>query len=203
VAQLTRVYQALAGQFQALDKTVKASVTDLYHNQSELQQGMSAAEFNLRAHQKAINAMALELEQIRLLLQAVLPDTQQAAVTPVLEMTDVTLPPEEEGGDPQVVRRVNWPYYHEQVEKDLRILAELEAQRLAEEKAAREAEEARRAEEEAAQKEADIQAEAVIGDEDGDEELPEELAEDGAKEEAQGPPPEDDGLPEGATVFGG
>jgi hypothetical protein len=205
VAQLTRVYQTLAGQNQSLDKMLRSSVTDLYTNQAELKQGMSAAEFNLRAHQKAINSMALEIARMKDFMLALLPEspTKAELQQPILEMADVTLPPDEEGGEPQVVQRVNWPYYHEQVEKDLKILAELEEQRLAEEKAAQEAEAARKAEEEVSQKEADIEAEMVIGAEEGDEDLPQELAEGEAKEEPQGAPPDDDGIPEGATVFGG
>lgn len=202
LAQVSRVYSTLEGRISTFEKKATASVQQLFANDQELKGGMSSAEFNLRAHQKVLNAICLELERFRMMFQAILPPEQKDILsTPVVQMSDVTLPPEEEGGDPVVVRRPNWPYYHEQVEKDLKILAELEVQAAAEAKAERERREQEEAAEKAKQAEQEQEAEAVM---DSGEmvELPAEI-EEGAKEEAQDEPPQDGEFPEDAAIFGG
>lgn len=113
-----------------LEKRVQDNVTQVWSNQEELKGGMDAAEFNLRAHQKVLNALAIELERLVQHLNDEVFSTEHKVE--VLELADVKLPAED-GQEAQVVRRLNWPYYHEQVEHDLKILAELEAQRLKEE----------------------------------------------------------------------
>jgi len=205
VAQVARVYSTLEGRLSAFEKKTTAAVQQLYANEEELKGGITSAEFNLRTHQKVLNAICLELERFRLLFQAILPPEQRDTLDqPVVQMAEVTLPPAQEGGDPVVVRRPNWPYYHEQVEKDLRILAELEAQKIAEAKAAAEAEAREKEAVKAAEEKAALEAEAVMDD--GEEgELPEEIAElgEGAKEEAQGEPLPNNEFPEDASIFGG
>ena len=130
VAQVTRVYQALQGQIQTMDETFRGAVKSLYANDEELKNGIAASEFNLRAHQKAINALALEFERIRELALVLIPESQtkEKLQEMILEMANVTLP-SEDGQEQQVVRRVNWPYYHEQVDRDLKLLAEEEAKK--------------------------------------------------------------------------
>lgn len=202
LAQVSRVYSTLEGRISAFEKKATASVQQLFANDQELKGGMSSAEFNLRAHQKVLNAICLELERFRMMFQAILPPEQKDILsTPVVQMSDVTLPPEEEGGEPVVVRRPNWPYYHEQVEKDLKILADMEAQAAAEAQAERERREQEEAAERAKQAEQEQEAEAVM---DSGEmvELPAEI-EEGAKEEAQDEPPQDGEFPEDAAIFGG
>lgn len=116
-------------QYGNLEKRVQESVTQVWGNQSELKGGMDSAEFNLRTHQKVLNALAIEFERLVTHLNDEVFKTEHEMV--VLELADVTLPPV---GDEvaHVVRRLDWPYYHEQVERDLRILAEREAWEAAE-----------------------------------------------------------------------
>jgi len=197
----------LEGRISTFEKKATEAVQQLFRNDQELKGGMSSAEFNLRAHQKVLNAVCLELERFRMLFQAILPPEQKAILDEsIVQMSEVTLPAEE-GQEPKVVRRPNWPYYHEQVEKDLKILAELEAQQLAEAKAEQERLEQEKAAEKAKQEEQALAAEAVMDDETVEAELPADIAElgEGGKEEAQDEPPHDnnDDLPEGAAVFGG
>jgi hypothetical protein len=200
VAQLTRVYSILGGKIDTFEKKATASVQQLYANNESLKGGLSSAEFNLRAHQKAINAVCLELERFRVVLKAILPPEQREALEEsVVQMSEVYLPPAEEGGDPVVVQRPNWPYYHAQVEKDLQILAEVEAKRREDEQIENE----RLVAETRAAAETEVMAESAMDDASVKGELPEvvELGE-GVKEEAQSGPPSD-GFPEEAVIFGG
>lgn len=202
VAQISRVYSTLEGRIAGFEKKATSAVQQLFANEQELKSGMSSAEFNLRAHQKVINAICLELDRFRMMFQAILPPEQKDILKEsIVQMSDVTLPSEEEGGDPVVVRRPNWPYYHGQVEKDLKILAALEAQAQAEAKVVAEKAEAERLAAQSEKIEADLEAEAVM---DSGEmvELPAEI-EEGAKEEAQNEPPQDGEFPEDAAIFGG
>lgn len=201
VAQLTRVYSILDGKFGTFEKKATDSVQQLYANNEALKGGLSSAEFNLRAHQKAINAVCLELERFRVVLQAILPPEQREALAEsVVQMSEVYLPPVEEGGDPVVAQRPNWPYYHAQVEKDLQVLAEMEAKRREEERVENE----RIVAETRAAAETEVMAESVVEDTSVKGELPAEVSElgEGAKEEAQDRPP-DSGFPEEAAIFGG
>lgn len=91
---------------------------------------MEAAEFNLRAHQKVLNSLAIEFERLVTHLNDEVFKTEHELV--VLDLADVTLPADV-GEVPLVVRRLNWPYYHEQVEKDLHVLKEAEAWEASEE----------------------------------------------------------------------
>lgn len=198
----------MEGKITSFEKKVTESVQQLYANDRELKSGVSSAEFNLRSHQKVLNAICLELERFRMLFQAILPPEQREVLDEsIVQISEVTLPPEEEGGEPKVVRRPNWPYYHDQVEKDLKILAELEAQQRAEAKAEQDRLEQEKAAEKAKQEELALKAEAVMDDEAVEAELPADIAElgEGGKEEDQDDLPHDtnDDLPEGAAVFGG
>lgn len=131
-ATLAHVNQALTISLQnvgRLDERLQKNVNDLWHNQSELKNGMDAAEFNLRAHQKVLNGLAIEVERLSNLVSGLL--NQEPHELEYLQMANVSLP-EDEDGKSQVVRRIDWPYYHKQVEHDLEVLAEYERQQAAE-----------------------------------------------------------------------
>lgn len=113
-----------------LEKRVQDNVTQIWENQAELKRGMDAAEFNLRSHQKVLNALAIEFERLVTHLNNEVFKTEHDML--VLELADVTLPAID-GEVPQVVRRLDWPYYHGQVEKDLHVLQEAEAWKASEE----------------------------------------------------------------------
>lgn len=129
--QLDNAVQFLFTRIQELDNRVGAAMKQIWKNDEELKHGMDAAEFNLRAHQKVMNSVAMDLEAVAQRLTGMtklLTQEEQPALLSNLSMSDVTLPAEE-GSEPKVVRRVNWPYYHKEVEKDLAILAEVERQK--------------------------------------------------------------------------
>lgn len=121
---------------QSLREETSSNVKQIWDNQEELKNGMGAAEYNLRAHQKVLNAIAIELDHlagtyndlVQLLNDTVLKEeVQKCGIGGELIMANIQLPPEKEGEEPKTVRRIDWPYYHKQVDKDLEILAELEA----------------------------------------------------------------------------
>ena len=106
-----------------LETRVQENVEQLWSNEDALKAGMDAAEFNLRAHQKVLNAFALEFERLVQHLNDEVFKTEHHLH--IVELADVTLPAEA-GDEALVVRRLNWPYYHEQVESELKAIAELD-----------------------------------------------------------------------------
>jgi hypothetical protein len=124
-------------QYGNLEKRVQENVKQIWENQSEISRGMESAEFNLRAHQMVLNSLAIEFEKLVSHLNDEIFKTEHEIT--VLELSDVTLP-SDPGVEPRVVRRLDWPYYHEQVEADLRAIKEAEARKDAEKKAALELE---------------------------------------------------------------
>lgn len=111
-------------ELQSFRENVIKDLTILHQNHQELLQGLNASEFNLRAHQKVLNAMALEHEHALEKLTGVMEPGQGAELC-TLNMATLDIP--QEDAPPKSVRRIDWPYYHKQVEKDLKILAEHEA----------------------------------------------------------------------------
>lgn len=120
-----------------LEKQVRENIKQVWDNQEEIKGGMDAAEFNLRAHQKVLNALAMEFEALVTHLNDEIFKTEHEMH--VLELADVTLP-SDAGEESQVVRRLDWPYYHEQVEDDLKIIKKIEEQKDSEKKSALELE---------------------------------------------------------------
>lgn len=120
-------------QYGNLEKRVQENVTQVWDNQRELKGGMDAAEFNLRAHQKVLNAFALEFEELVSRLNGEV--FKEEYKLSVIEMADVTLTPDADGEE-QVVRRLNWPYYHKEVEADFKVLADFEAKKTEEKRKA-------------------------------------------------------------------
>ena len=106
-----------------MEKRTQDSIEQIWANQEALKDGMAAAEFNLRAHQKVLNAFAIEFESLMQHLNDEVFKTEHQLH--VVELSDVTLPADE-GEEALVVRRLNWPYYHNQVESELKAIAELD-----------------------------------------------------------------------------
>lgn len=122
----------IINQLKGLEQRVADSFKTVHDNVQSLKRGLDSAEFNLRAHQKVLNAMAVELEQ-------------QFGDMAELKLADVKIPTEADDGekDELIIRRINWAFYHKEVEDELRRLLELEKaeqERIAEEKAKLEAE---------------------------------------------------------------
>ena len=113
-----------------LERRVAENVQQLWDNQSEISKGMDAAEFNLRAHQKVLNSLAIEFERLVTHLNDEVFKTEHELS--VLELAEVTIPCDT-GEAVRVVRRLDWPYYHTQVDKEMRVLKEAEELRVAKE----------------------------------------------------------------------
>ena len=114
-AHVNNAVNFMLQQYGSLEKRVQENVTQVWDNQRELKGGMDAAEFNLRAHQKVLNAFSLEFEELVSRLNEEF--FKEEYKLSVIEMADVTLTPDADGEE-QVVRRLNWPYYHKEVEAD-------------------------------------------------------------------------------------
>jgi hypothetical protein len=132
---LAKAFKLAMQELQAFRENVIKDLTIIHQNHQELLQGLSASEFNLRAHQKVLNAMSLEQEHVVALLNSMGADINKLAPEGdqyknidlcTLNMATVQIPQEE--GPPKEVRRIDWPYYHEQVKKDLAILKDYEEQ---------------------------------------------------------------------------
>lgn len=128
--------QQLENAFQLMQQQLKHTVEKVAHsfgqqhaNVVSLKSGLDSSEFNLRAHQKVLNALAIDLEDLRRRLNEIVP-----AMTHETRMVGV----EVDGG---TLRRVDWAHYHEEVSADLKAL--VEAQKLEEERVRQEAEAAK------------------------------------------------------------
>lgn len=186
LAQLTEVHRQAVGGLTQLRQEVAQNLAQVHGNHEELLQGLNASEFNLRAHQKVLNAMALDMERIAAALELDPPFEN-------LQMADVPVAPAKGDELQQTVRRIDWPGYHTEVEADLARIAEIEKQRAEAQKKAAEEEAERLRQEKAKQAEEQLKA-SEEGSEDKEEPEP----------EAEAPPQkEDPEVPEGATVFGG
>lgn len=135
VQQLNNAVNFLFRQNQELDQKVGGTVKQIWKNEEELKGGLDASEYNLRSHQKVLNSIAIDLEStikaVNALAKMLAPASPELTLEH-LQLASVPLPADE-GQEPVVVRRINWAYYHGEVEKDLRILAEIEEKRAAEE----------------------------------------------------------------------
>jgi membrane protein involved in colicin uptake len=165
---------------------VAQNLAQVHGNHEELLQGLNASEFNLRAHQKVLNAMAMDMERIARALELDPPLEH-------LQMADVPVAPQKGDEIQQTVRRIDWPGYHTEVEADLKRIAEIEKQRAEAEKKAAEEEAERLRKEKEAQAAADLESA---------ERAKEEPEPETATAEAP-PETEDPEYPEGASVFGG
>ena len=185
LAQLGEVHRQSLSGLNGLRQEVSDNLTQVHQNHEELLQGLNASEFNLRAHQKVLNAMALEMEHVAnmynsmvdVLNETVLREEMpKCGIGARLIMADVPVAPQQGDQLQKTVRRINWPHYHGEVEDDLKRIAEIERERAEAEK--------REAEEEAVR----IKREQI------------EIA----KKESEAPKDaEESEYPEGATVFGG
>lgn len=82
---------------------------DVYENQAQLKAGLDSAEFNLRAHQKVLNALVQEIESL------------------VDESTDGKKLLHVEGALVEGKLHVDWAKYHQYVENDLVEVRKIEA----------------------------------------------------------------------------
>jgi len=239
IEQMSRLHAHLQQLINNLQKSVSNSFTQQFQNIQSLAGGLDSAEFNLRSQQKVINGLALDQLRMFQVLDSMASDFNKLAievrgedtelykdVLPVhVQYTDIK---DEEGNI--VDRRVDWPFYHEEVQKDKeeiqRLMKEQEEQAKAElEKAKAEADEKQIQEEVEKVKEAAIEAgndpeevaeEAekllretkAVADETGkmmrgepfDEEVIAEAQKKIAEDEAQNEASE---FPKGASIFGG
>ena len=93
-----------------LSKDVQLAIGQLYQNDQNVKAGLDAAEFNLRAHQKVLNALAQGA-------------VVMADETRQLQMVESEIPatPEHPAGK---ITTINWPLYHKFVEVEMKAMAE-------------------------------------------------------------------------------
>lgn len=123
--QLGRLGTHLQKMINELRSATENSFTQQFQNIQSLAGGLGSAEFNLRAQQKVINAMALELLDVFQILNVLaddLNDVRYAGQEDAPQITTVspqylqTVELEDEGGEKAT--RISWGFYHEEVEKD-------------------------------------------------------------------------------------
>jgi len=168
LAQFATLAQEAQQAHQQLAQKANRAIAELWKNQQEILQGLSAAEFNLRTHQKVMNAISLELDSLS--------KRMPMPVGMAIDAAPSFLVKKEFTVDGQASLKVDWTFYHRQVEE------ELKAMREAEKAAAKEAAAvAEKAKDEAPAPEAPPAPESgTVG-----------VKEDGGS-----------GIPDGATVFG-
>lgn len=137
---MDNAFTAMVQQQQMLEKKVSHAINTLHQNDLDLKGGLDSAEFNLRAQQKVVNAIAIDVEHIHEMTKKVLAVLAPDIAMPAIEtkMIDIELESAKEDKPAVVVRRVEWAYYHAEVDSDLKLLAEEEKK--AQEEAAAEAE---------------------------------------------------------------
>lgn len=113
IAQFATLAQESQAAHKSLATQMNKAVNELWRNQQEIMRGLGSAEFNLRAHQRVLNALAMELDLIHRTLMP-------AGVESPVVMKDM------EQEDHSVVRRIDWPHYHEQVEAEMKARQEAE-----------------------------------------------------------------------------
>jgi len=123
------------GRLVQLEQKVDKALKRLWENESELKQGLDSAEFNLRAHQKVMNALAIDIDSLRSAGHFHLPVTEDEVPVPfqllsvpqAVQVTEVEIEGTEET-PPSTLRRMNWEFYHGEVKKDLDVLEGLRKQ---------------------------------------------------------------------------
>lgn len=88
---------------------MQTAIAQLYQNDQSIKAGLDAAEFNLRAHQKVLNSLALY--QLTHLVSVEMVETEIAATSDHPAGTTTS---------------VNWPLYHKFVEDEMKAMAEVE-----------------------------------------------------------------------------
>lgn len=100
VEQLARLHGHLQQLINNLQQSTRNSLTQQFQNIQQVAAGLDSSEFNLRAHQKVLNAMAMDMAAIR--------EALEIEGEPNLQLLDVGI------SDP----RIDWGFYHEEVQKD-------------------------------------------------------------------------------------
>lgn len=163
LAQFATLAQEVQQAHQQLVAKTNRAIAELWRNQQEILKGLGSAEFNLRAHQKVMNALALELD--------VFIKSLPMPVGSGIEVGPSFLIRKEVEVDGETSHKIDWPAYHEMVEEELKAMRE--AEKAAKEAAAAQAAEPAQAA--AAPKEASPIEESgtVPGKENGDPSIPE------------------------------
>ena len=147
--QLGRLHGHLQQVINNLQESVKNSFTQQFQNIQSLAGGMDSAEFNLRAQQKAINAMVMDQLHMFQVFNTMASDLntlltnlqgEKAELYDTIEPKHVALA-EIKKDDETVEYRLDWPFYHKQVDEDK--AAFLEMRKAAEEQAKAELEQAK------------------------------------------------------------
>ena len=131
LAHLQQLSTHMQNQFVAFKKEATGSMTQTYENHKAIADGLDSAEFNLRAHQKVLNALALDMYSIHSVV-----NNMAATLNTPLDKTGAE--GEEESlykdvlvrnvrmvkhtnEDSTVEDRVDWGFYHAQVDEEMKI----------------------------------------------------------------------------------
>jgi hypothetical protein len=131
--QLQRLHIFMQQQIDGFKKEVTESLTQTHQNHQELKGGLDSAEFNLRAHQKVLNALSLDLKRLFKVVDAMATDINQLKVEMQGENAEqyksITMDSTvmaQHGEGENVTYRIDWPFYHKQVDTDLKEIARIE-----------------------------------------------------------------------------
>lgn len=94
---VVKVHQFSVNGLAKLEAAVREAFGQMHQNHLELLAGLRSAEFNLRAHQKVLNAMSQDMGRSS-------PDVRQRALETVVVDGEM---------------HINWPVYHAAVEADI------------------------------------------------------------------------------------
>jgi len=162
LAQFATLAQEVQQSHQELAAKTNRAINELWRNQQEILQGMGAAEFNLRAHQKVLNSVALEIDAL----------IKRLPLAEGIEVSASFLIRKEVEVDGQKSLKIDWPAYHKMVDEEIKAMKE--AEKAAQEAALKAAEEAKKAKAEAPTPETPAVPESgtVEAKEDGDPTIP-------------------------------
>ena len=117
--QLVDFVNGMKAELTKLSQEVRLAVAQLYQNDQNIKLGMDAAEFNLRTHQKVINAIGLDLADFTTILSPMTNGKKPLAV----ELLDIEIPLTE-SHPAGTTTTINWPKYHGYVEEEMKAMVE-------------------------------------------------------------------------------
>ena len=117
--QLVDFVNKLQSDLSKHSREVQLAIGQLYQNDRSIKEGLDAAEFNLRAHQKVINAVGLDLADFAAIVAPMTNGKKPLAVV----LTDIEMP-QTEATPAGTTTVINWPLYHKYVEDEMKELAE-------------------------------------------------------------------------------
>lgn len=117
--QLVDFVNKMHAELAKLSQEVQLALSQLFQNDQNIKAGLDSAEFNLRTHQKVINAIGLDLADFTVILSPMTNGKKPLAV----ELLDIEML-QTESTPAGTTTTINWPKYHEYVEVEMKAMAE-------------------------------------------------------------------------------